>query len=58
MMVFLNLFNNIIMQRPRLTGAIKVCSSDKHRKTEPQVYTGNKVVIIGSKQEFYQLIAY
>lgn len=46
------------MSRPRLNGVIKVTSSDKARTIEPQVYTGNKIVVIGSKQEFYQLIAY
>lgn len=46
------------MSRPRLNGAIKVTSSDKARIVEPQVYTGNKVVIVGTKEEFYQLITY
>jgi len=46
------------MSRPRLNGVIKVTSSEKARITEPQVYTGNKVVIVGSKEEYYQLITY
>ena len=46
------------MSRPRLNGVIKVTSSEKARVTEPQVYTGNKIIVIGSKEEFYQLIAY
>ncbi len=46
------------MNRARLFGAVKVTSSDKIRKIEPQIYNGKKAIIIGSKKEFYQLITY
>lgn len=46
------------MSRVRLSGAVKVTSSDKIRKIEPQIYNGHKIIVVGSKKEFYQLITY